>query len=167
MRPPAPGQGNGSAACLRRSPGSRGFAGTRPSLRRSAGLVAGLGALLLGGGALAKEMRVGRCVVEIPNDWSFSGDRAASPDGVVTVQIREVSSGRVFVNVQRAFGMRLEFRRTVTRDLTVLRADAGRLMRYYGVEPSRSTRACVAQATSSSRARNGEAEGVAGSLDRQ
>lgn len=165
MTAPARGRRAGAAAARRASDrGPRRFAMSRSNVRRSIGLMAGLAAMLLSSGAGARELEGadGRCRVTIPDRWTAPDGR--SPDGVVTIQIREVSSGRVFVSFQSAFGVRTSS--DPNRDLTIMYARAGNMTRYFGVAPNRGRRACIAQITSSRTEGNAVAEQIAGTLRR-
>jgi hypothetical protein len=160
-----------AAACLAPGVGPRGFAMSRSNIRRGVGVMVGLVAMLLSSGAGAQdsqEMRSasGRCILRIPSTWIVTdSDRARSPDGRVTILISEVSSGSVFVNFQRAFGV--EPSPSPRPDLTIMFARAGNMRRYFGVARGRSRRACIAQVTSSRAAGHQEAESIASTLRRQ
>lgn len=171
MTAAAPGRRAGAAAqagCWRLAARAM----PRPGLRQFAGLAAGLAVPLLSGGAVAsmqgapasKDMTIGRCRLTVPHDWRVEGSTGRSPDGVVTIQIRTVSSGQAFVRFQRAFGVRTSPIRD--DDLTVMFTHVGSTWRYYAAAPASAERACTAQITSSNAARREEAFAIARSLRR-
>ena len=125
----------------------------------------GLSALAVACRAEAGTLDIGQCSVTVPDNWTHTSNRAASPNGLIVLQVGESNLPATTINVERAApGAQVL---SSNPALMIIRTIVGGATRYLAVAPPAGPLACTAFVTSRDPNGGGSAAAVAASLRRQ